>query len=75
MNATVLNNAKIGAGSIVGANALVKEGFECPENSLLVGLPAKVIRNDPAMRAAAHQNAVEYHKLRKEYDEGMFQEH
>ncbi len=75
MNATVLNNAKIGAGSIVGANALVKENFECPENSLLVGVPAKVIRTDPKMRGYGKENAEEYHKLRKEYLSGEHEVH
>ncbi|GEP10340.1 gamma carbonic anhydrase family protein [Methylobacterium gnaphalii] len=45
MGATVLNGARIGRHCIVGANALVKEGAEFPDNSLIVGMPAKAIRN------------------------------
>ena len=45
MGATVLNGARIGAGCIVGANALVTEGKEFPDNSLIVGAPAKAIRS------------------------------
>lgn len=44
MGATVLNGARIGAGSLVGANALVTEGKAFPERSLIVGSPAKAVR-------------------------------
>ena len=44
MGATVLDRADIGARSIVGANALVTQGFTCPPGSLVVGAPAKVGR-------------------------------
>lgn len=41
MNATVLDRAHIRKGSIVGANAMVREGADFPENSLIVGMPAQ----------------------------------
>ncbi|MBB4008008.1 gamma carbonic anhydrase family protein [Allorhizobium taibaishanense] len=44
MGATVLNGAKIGKNCLVGANALVTEGKEFPDNSLIVGAPARAIR-------------------------------
>lgn len=44
MGATVLNNARIGDHCLVGANALVPEGREYPDRSLIVGMPAKVVR-------------------------------
>jgi len=44
MGATVLNHARIGANCLVGANALVTEGKEFPDNSLIVGAPARAIR-------------------------------
>lgn len=44
MGATVLNGAVIGKNCLVGANALVTEGKEFPDNSLIVGAPAKAIR-------------------------------
>lgn len=44
MGATVLDRARIGARSLVGANALVKEDFVCPAGSLVIGVPAKVVR-------------------------------
>jgi carbonic anhydrase/acetyltransferase-like protein (isoleucine patch superfamily) len=44
MGAVVLNGAKIGRNCLVGAGALVTEGKEFPDNSLIVGSPAKAIR-------------------------------
>jgi gamma-carbonic anhydrase len=44
MGATLLDGCNIGAQSIVGANALVPQGFECPEGSLVYGAPARVVR-------------------------------
>jgi carbonic anhydrase/acetyltransferase-like protein (isoleucine patch superfamily) len=44
MGATILNGVKIGKNCLVGANALVTEGKEFPDNSLIVGAPAKAIR-------------------------------
>lgn len=44
IQAVVLNGAKIGKGCLVGAGALVTEGKEFPDNSLIVGAPAKVVR-------------------------------
>ena len=44
MGAIILNGAKINKNSIVGAGALVTEGKEFPPNSLIVGKPAKFVR-------------------------------
>ena len=44
MGATVLNGVKIGNNCLVGANALLTEGKAFPDNSLIVGSPARVVR-------------------------------
>lgn len=44
INAVVLNNVKIGKNCLIGANALVPEGMEIPDNSLVLGSPAKVVK-------------------------------
>lgn len=44
MGAVILNHARIGAGSIVGAHSLVPEGKEFPDGVMLMGSPAKVVR-------------------------------
>ena len=61
MGATVLNGAKIGRNCIVGANALVTEGKEFPDNSLIVGSPARAIRTlDDDTVAGIRRSAEKY---------------
>jgi carbonic anhydrase/acetyltransferase-like protein (isoleucine patch superfamily) len=44
MGAIILNGARIGEGSIVAAGALVPENKEFPAKSLIVGIPAKPVK-------------------------------
>lgn len=44
IQAVILNGAKIGKNCLVGAGALVTEGKEYPDNSLILGTPARVVR-------------------------------
>ena len=44
INAVVLNGAKIGRNCLIGANALVTENQEIPDGSLVIGSPAKPIK-------------------------------
>lgn len=44
MSATILDNAVIGKESIVGASSLVTKGKKFPPRSLIMGSPAKVVR-------------------------------
>ena len=61
MGATLLNRARIGANCIVGANALVTEGKEFPDFSLIVGAPAKAVRAlDPATAETLRASATHY---------------
>ena len=58
MGAAILNGAKIGENCLVGAHALVTEGKKFPDRSLIMGSPARAVRelNDAALeslRAAA----------------------
>ena len=70
MNATVLNGAKIGKNSIVGAGAVVSEGKEFPENSLILGVPAKLIKEvSPEQIKHIQENADNYVRLSKQYKE------
>ncbi|WP_099868201.1 gamma carbonic anhydrase family protein [Pararhizobium haloflavum] len=52
MGATILNGAVIGRNCLIGANALVTERKEIPDNSLVMGAPAKVVRTLDADAAA-----------------------
>lgn len=44
MNAVIMDNAVIGAGSIVGALAFVPAEMQVPERSVVVGNPARVVK-------------------------------
>ncbi len=44
MGAVVMDHAVVGTGSIVGARALVTSGMEIPPHSMVLGVPAKVVR-------------------------------
>ena len=59
MNATVLTGAKIGSGSIIAAGALVRENEVIPPNSLVVGMPGKVIRTQDRIKSI-HAQAIKY---------------
>src|SRR6476620_9643972 len=61
IQAVILNNAKIGRNSIVGAGSVVTEGKEFPDNSLIIGSPAKVVRTlDDAAAAKLRHGAEHY---------------
>jgi carbonic anhydrase/acetyltransferase-like protein (isoleucine patch superfamily) len=45
IQAIILNGAKIGKNCLVGAGALITEGKAFPDNSLIVGAPARVVRS------------------------------
>lgn len=67
MNATILSGAKIGAGSIIGAGAVVPENAEIPAQSLVLGIPAKVIRNLTDAKVTELKNhAIHYADLAQE---------
>lgn len=44
IGAVVLNGAKIGKGCLVGAGSLVTEGKEFPDGSMILGSPARAVR-------------------------------
>lgn len=72
MGATILNGAKIGRNCLVGAGALVTEGKEFPDNSLIVGAPAKVIRTlDDAMAKRIHGTAAHYVRNWRRFSVGL----
>lgn len=52
MGATILDGAVIGAQSLIGANALVPQGFRVPPGSLVLGVPARVVRALEAVERA-----------------------
>src|SRR5262245_59642760 len=72
MDALILNRARIGANSLVGAGALVTEGKEFPERSLIVGSPAKAIRElDDAAVERLGKSAEHYVKNGRRFLAGL----
>jgi carbonic anhydrase/acetyltransferase-like protein (isoleucine patch superfamily) len=67
MGATILNDARIGAGSIIAAGAVIPEHTVIPPNSLVAGVPGKVRRTlgdaDRALIRKYAQNYLDYTKI------------
>lgn len=67
MNATILDGAIIKDGSIIGANALVSQGKTFPKESLILGVPAKVVKKVSKEELEnLPKHALEYRKLWEE---------
>lgn len=74
MGAVVLNHAKIGRNCLIGAGSLVKERAVFPDNSLIIGSPAKLIRtlkDEAASQIAqgAHGYVANSRKFKDNLDE------
>ncbi len=68
MGSILLNNARVGSGSIIGAGAVVREGMEIPPNSLVVGVPGRVIRpTTDAERERIRRTVESYLELQQRY--------
>lgn len=72
MGAVVMNGAKIGESCLVGANALVPEGKEFPPRSLILGQPAKLVRElDDATVALIREASARYRARQDQYRAGL----
>lgn len=72
IGAIVLNGAKIGKGCIVGAGALVTEGKEFPDGSMILGSPAKAVRElTPAQKEGLIKSAIHYVENAALYKTGL----
>jgi len=72
IHSTVLNGARIGRGSIIGANALVIADMQIPENSLVLGVPGKIVKQDQNFREMIRTNAETYKKLAMKHKQGTY---
>lgn len=59
MHATVLTGAVVGRGSVIAAGALVLGNQVIPPNSLVVGMPGKIVRTQDVMQKL-HEQALKY---------------
>ncbi len=72
MGAILLNRCLIGRGSIVGAGALVAEGVVIPPDSLVLGVPGKVVRaTTPEERERIARSGATYRRLAGEHRDGL----
>lgn len=71
INAVVLNKARIGKHCIIGANALIPEGMEIPDGSLVVGSPAVIKRQlNDMQKKMLEASALHYvHNAKRYLDE------
>jgi carbonic anhydrase/acetyltransferase-like protein (isoleucine patch superfamily) len=68
----VLNRAEVGAGSVVGASALVPQGFEVPPGSMALGVPVRVRPLDSTEQQQWITSGVEkYRKNAMRYRQGL----
>ena len=76
MGAILLNGVRVGTGSIIGAGAVVTENTIIPPGSLVVGVPAKVVRNHgDAARAGILDNTARYAALAQQHRSGVLPRH
>jgi carbonic anhydrase/acetyltransferase-like protein (isoleucine patch superfamily) len=76
MGAILLNGVRVGRGSLVGAGAVCVEGMDIPPNSLVLGVPARVVRETtPAMRERMAKTVQSYLELQSEHRAGKYARH
>lgn len=72
IGAVVLNGAKIGRNCLVGAGSLVTEGKEFPDGSMIMGAPAKVVRQlTPEQIEGLRQSARHYIDNARRFKAGL----
>jgi carbonic anhydrase/acetyltransferase-like protein (isoleucine patch superfamily) len=73
MGAILLNGSRVGSGSIIAAGAVVTEGKRIPENSLVIGVPGRIVRqttNDERRRIEGTVDA--YLALQEQHRRGRW---
>lgn len=72
IGAVVLNGARIGKGCLVGAGALVTEGKEFPDGSMIIGSPARAVRElTEAQQQALVASAKHYVENARRFRSGL----
>jgi len=74
MGAIVLNRVVVGRGSLIGAGAVCSEGMVIPPNSLVLGVPGRVVRLlDEALRGRVAAGVEAYLELAARHRRGEFE--
>ena len=76
MGAIVLNRVVVGRGSLIGAGSVCSEGMVVPPGSLVLGVPARVVRPlDEALRGRLASGVEAYVELSERHRRGEFARH
>ncbi len=73
MGAVLLNHAHVGTGSVVAAGAVVPEGMQVPPGSVVMGVPARIVRAvDPVLAERIAGTWSRYVALGRRHASGEF---
>lgn len=73
MGAILLNGSSVGSGSIIAAGAVLTEGKRIPENSLVIGVPGRIVRQTTNEERDRIQKTVEaYLELQEQHRAGKW---
>jgi len=72
MRSVVLDECVVGAGSLIAAGSVLTPGTKVPPDSLVMGTPAKVVKQDPALRQRCHDNAAHYLEYLQWHKSGLY---
>jgi carbonic anhydrase/acetyltransferase-like protein (isoleucine patch superfamily) len=76
MGAVLLNHVHVGTGSVIAAGAVLPEGTRIPPASLVVGVPARVVRAvDTALRGRIRATWEHYVELARHHAAAAFPSH
>ena len=76
MGSILLNQVHVGTGSVIGAGAVVTEGMRIPPGSLVLGVPARIVRPvDDALRSRIRATVEHYVALARRHRTGEFARH
>lgn len=72
MGAILLNGVRVGSGSIIAAGAICKEGMQIPPNSMVMGVPGRIVRETTILERERIKTTVDsYVKLQSEHVAGL----
>jgi carbonic anhydrase/acetyltransferase-like protein (isoleucine patch superfamily) len=71
MGAILLNGVRVGTGSIVAAGAVCREGMQIPPNSMVMGVPGRIVRETTVLERERIRDTVDsYVRLQAEHAAG-----
>ena len=72
MGAILLNGVRVGTGSIIAAGAVCREGMQIPPNSMVMGVPGRIVRETTTVERERIRDTVDsYLRLQDEHEAGQ----